>query len=100
MTRRRDLLTLLAQGPRTASSLARALGFDRRDIEDELRHAVRSARAEGHDLTIEPARCKDCGFLFGVDKLTKPGRCPSCKGSRVFEALLQLTPPDGGTDPE
>jgi predicted Zn-ribbon and HTH transcriptional regulator len=73
MTRRRDLLALLAQGPRTASSLARELGFDRRDIEEELRHAVRSARAEGHDLTIEPARCKDCGFLFSVDKLTKPG---------------------------
>jgi predicted Zn-ribbon and HTH transcriptional regulator len=99
MTRRRDLLTLLARGPRTASSLARELGFDRRDIEAELRHAVRSARAEGHHLTIEPARCKDCGFLFSADKLTKPGRCPSCKGSRVFEALLQLTPPPGEADP-
>ena len=95
MTRRRDLLALLAQGPRTASSLARELGFDRRDIEEELRHAVRSARAEGHDLTIEPARCKDCGFLFSADKHTKPGRCPSCTRTRVFEALLQLRPPPG-----
>ena len=100
MTRRKSLLALLAQGPRTASSLARELGFDRRDIEEELRHAVRTARAEGHDLTIEPARCKDCGFLFGKEKLTKPGRCPSCKGSRVFEALLQLTAPDGGECPQ
>ncbi len=98
MTRRRDLVALLMAGPRTASSLARSLAMDRRDIEEELRHAVRSAHAEGHHLTIEPARCKDCGFLFGEDKLTKPGRCPSCKGSRVFEALLRLTPP--GADPD
>ena len=97
MTRRRDIVALLSAGPRTASSLARELGVPRRDIEDELWHAVRSARAEGHRLTIEPARCKDCGFLFAEDRLAKPGRCASCKGSRLFEALLRLTSRDTGS---
>lgn len=89
MTLRKTLQELLAQ-PRTASSLARELRLDRADIEDELRHMIRSARAAGHRVTVEPARCKTCGFTFGDDKLTKPGRCPQCRGSRLFEPRLRL----------
>jgi predicted Zn-ribbon and HTH transcriptional regulator len=92
MTRRQDLLALLAAGPRSASFLARALGVERRDIEDELRHAIRTARAAGVDVRIEPARCKGCGFLFAETRLLKPGRCPRCKGSRIFEPQIGLGP--------
>jgi len=87
---RRDLLAVLAAGPRTASSLARELGLDRRDIENELRHALRTARTSGHSIAIEPARCKSCGFVFDGDRLTKPSRCPSCKGSRIYEPLISI----------
>jgi predicted Zn-ribbon and HTH transcriptional regulator len=89
MTLRKTLKELLAQ-PRTASSLARELRLDRGDIEDELRHMIRSARAAGQRVTVEPARCKTCGFTFADDRLTKPGRCPQCRGSRLFEPLLRL----------
>lgn len=89
-TQRQTLIALLAAAPRTASSLARELGLDRVRIEDELRHAIRSAEAAGHRVVIEPARCKACGFLFDPSRLTKPGKCPSCKGTRLFEALLRL----------
>jgi predicted Zn-ribbon and HTH transcriptional regulator len=41
-------------------------------------------------VIIDPARCKNCGFMFGEDKLSKPGRCPECKGSRIFEAQLRV----------
>jgi predicted Zn-ribbon and HTH transcriptional regulator len=90
MTRRQDLLALLAEGPKGASSLARTLRLDRRDVEDELAHAIRTARASGHDVVVEPARCKDCGFLFAETKLVKPGRCPQCKGSRIFEPQISI----------
>ncbi len=90
MAYRKDLIALLAGGPRTASSLARELGIGRRDIEDDLRHAIRSAEAAGHVVVVEPARCKGCGFVFDRSTLTKPGRCPSCKGSRLFEPLLRI----------
>ena len=65
-------------------------------MEDELRHIVRTARAAGHDVAIEPARCKQCGFLFSEEKLTKPGKCPACKCTRVFEALLQVVERNSG----
>ena len=90
MAFRRQLIDLLSDDFRSASSLARELGLTRGDIEDDLRHALRSARAAGHDLEIVPARCKSCGFVFGEDKLLKPGRCPACKGSRLLEPMIRI----------
>jgi predicted Zn-ribbon and HTH transcriptional regulator len=90
MTFRRDLVKILSAQPRSASSIARELGLDRRDVEDELRHAIRSARAAGHTIVIEPAKCKQCGFVFGEDRLAKPGKCPECKGTRLFEAQISV----------
>ena len=92
-TLRRQLIELLSHEPRSASSLAQQLGLRRGDIEDDLRHAVRSATAAGHRIEVVPARCKDCGFEFSADRLAKPGRCPSCRGSRLFEPLLRLAEP-------
>ena len=92
MTFRRDLVKILSAQPRSASSIARELGLDRRDVEDELRHAIRSARASGHTIVIEPAKCKQCGFVFDEDRLAKPGKCPECKGTRLFEAQISIQP--------
>jgi transcriptional regulator len=92
-TIRRQLIELLSAEPRSASSLARELGLRRGDIEDDLRHAVRSATAAGHLIDVIPARCKDCDFVFPGDRFSKPGRCPSCKGSRLFEPLLRRADP-------
>lgn len=90
MTRRRDIVDLLTAEPRSVSSLARAMGLTRGDVEDDLRHALRSARAAGHTIVIEPARCKSCGFVFGEDRLSKPGKCPNCHGTRLFEAQVHI----------
>ena len=90
MAFRRDLVALLMAGPRTPSSLARELGLRRNDMEEELRHILRSARVSGHVVLVEPARCKACGFAFDEHKLTKPGKCPACRGTRLFEPLLRI----------
>lgn len=66
------------------------MGLRRGEIEDDLWHALRTATAAGHHIEVIPARCKDCGFAFGTDRLVKPGRCPECKGSRLFEALIRI----------
>jgi hypothetical protein len=91
MTVRRQIHDALAQ-PRTVSWLARELGRDRRDVAEHVAHALRSARAAGARVTIEPARCKTCGFTFDEGKLLKPGKCPHCRGSRIFEALVTIEP--------
>ena len=92
MAFRRDLLKLLTVQPRSVSSLARELGIGRGDMEEDLRHAIRTARASGHRVMVEPARCRACGFTFGEEKLSKPGKCPACRGTRLYEAQIRIEP--------
>ena len=94
MAFRRHLLDLLSHEPRSVSSLARELEMRRGDVEEDLQHALRSARAAGHRIDVIPARCKACDFVFSPEKLTKPGRCPVCKGTRLFEAMIQIARTD------
>jgi predicted Zn-ribbon and HTH transcriptional regulator len=96
MTFRRDLVRILSEHSRSASSIARELGVDRREVEDHLNHAIRSARAGGHRVIVEPARCRQCGFTFSEDKLSKPGKCPECHGARLFEAQIRIERHDMG----
>ncbi len=88
---RRDLIALLSTEPRSVSSIARQLGLARGDVEEDMRHALRSARSAGHQVTIVPAMCRTCGFTFAEDRLAKPGKCPACKGSRIIEAQIHLS---------
>ena len=90
MTFRKSLIDVLATQPRSVSSIARELGLKRGDVEDDLRHAIRSARASGRRVLIEPARCRSCGFTFGEDKLSKPSRCPNCRSERLLEAQIRI----------
>jgi transcriptional regulator len=92
MTVRRDLVRLLTVEPRSLSAIARELGLKRGDVEDDLRHAIRSAVAAGHRVDVLPARCRTCGFTFGGDKLSKPGKCPACRGTRLYEPQIRILP--------
>ena len=90
MTLRRHLIDLLSHEPRSASSIARELGMTRGDVEADLRHALRSARAAGHQVEVIPARCKQCDFVFSDDKLSRPSRCPACKATRLYEPMIRI----------
>jgi hypothetical protein len=90
MTLRRHLHELLSHEPRSVSSLARELGLRKQDLEADLQHMLRSAAARGEAIEILPARCKACGFEFGPDRLAKPGRCPTCRESRIQEAMIRI----------
>ena len=91
---RKNLLALLSTQPRSVSSLARELGYTRGDVEENLRHALRSARAAGQRIVVMPARCRSCDFTFDEGKLSKPGKCPACRGTRIFEPQILVAPQD------
>ena len=90
MTLRRTLMQLFTLDLRTPSSVARELGLRRGDVESELPHLLRSARAAGWRITIDPARCRNCGFAFDDEVLGKPGKCPQCRGTRLMEPRLRI----------
>jgi len=87
---RKDLLEWLSVEPRSVSRIAREMGLARGDVEDDLRHMIRSARAAGHEVIVVPARCRTCGFIFSEEKLSKPGKCPQCRASRIFEPQIRV----------
>ena len=89
-TLREDLLRLLAGQPRSISSLARELSLRREDVEENLRHALRSAQASGAEIVVLPARCRACGFTFDEERLSKPSKCPACKSSRLYEPQVSI----------
>jgi len=92
MTIRKTLLELLSTQPRSVSWLARELGLRRGDVEHDLHHTLRSARAAGHAIVVVPARCRACGFTFDEERLSKPGKCPACRGTRLYEPQILIAP--------
>jgi predicted Zn-ribbon and HTH transcriptional regulator len=83
-TARVRLRELLRQGPATARELSERAHLSEKEVRQHLQHLVRSANTRGEQLTIEPAHCEGCGFVFeGRDRVGKPGRCPVCRSSRI-----------------
>lgn len=89
MTVRQQIAEMLRQ-PRTSSSIAHELKLTRDEVEDHLKHLLKSARAAHQTVRVEPARCRNCGYTFSQDKITKPGKCPECKSTHLYEPLIQI----------
>lgn len=67
----------------TVDELADMFMLGRRDIEADLGHLFKSLRRTPYRVNIEPAHCRKCGFRFGRDKLSKPGKCPECRSTWI-----------------
>jgi predicted Zn-ribbon and HTH transcriptional regulator len=91
LTERAALAAALGTNPRSARELGQALSLDERDVIDHLLHLERSLAGEGARLAVTPPSCKKCGYVFeGRGRLTRPSRCPECKGERIAPALFQI----------
>ena len=73
---RRDLITMLLAQPMRVGELAEALDLRQREMAGELEHLRRRLKNQPYRLEVIPARCRQCGFTFSSDKVTKPGKCP------------------------
>jgi len=91
---RKELLELLLRGPRSVADIAAQLELEPRDVEDDLRHLLKSVRPNGYRITITPARCRHCGFRFKADKLHKPGKCPLCRETWISPPLIHIESPE------
>jgi predicted Zn-ribbon and HTH transcriptional regulator len=90
-TVRRQILTLLEEGPCTAKEISFAVRRPEKEIGDHLEHLRKSLRAEGRRLAQIPAECRGCGFVFRKrDRLKSPGRCPVCKGESISDPSFRV----------
>lgn len=68
----------------SARDLSVAAGIPERDVPKHLEHLARSLAAQGARLDVVPAECAGCGYVFADRaRLTPPGSCPKCRGTRV-----------------
>jgi transcriptional regulator len=75
--------------PASAKELSALVGLSEKEVVDHLAHIRRSNRSREESLTVTPAVCKVCGFAFKKrERLTRPTRCPVCKGERITEPLF------------
>jgi predicted Zn-ribbon and HTH transcriptional regulator len=76
----------------TLRELSAEVRVSEKDLPQHLEHVARSARADGERLEVDPARCLACGFAFqDRTRLTRPSRCPRCKGQRLSAARYRIT---------
>jgi len=84
-TARKRITELLIGARRSSYQLAQLLGISERQVEDHLLHVVKTVARDRHRrFVLEPSACQDCGFVFrDRTKLTRPGRCPSCRSESI-----------------
>lgn len=89
-TIRREIIDLMALRPVTIRDISRAVGISEKDAAAHLEHALKSAGRE-YVVEIDPAYCRQCGFIFSHRKKTKkPSRCPECREGSVESAVYSI----------
>ena len=92
-TQREALRDALRDEPRSARELSEALSMRERDVVDHLGHLELSLERTGERLDVTPARCLGCRYDFEDRlRLTKPGRCPRCRSTRIAVPRFQVVP--------
>lgn len=87
---RKDLVTFLYGNPMTVVDIARLAGIAPRDAEDDLKHLTKTLKRSAYRLKVHPATCRKCDFVFSGAKLTKPGKCPRCRGTWIEAPLVEV----------
>ncbi|MBI5074018.1 MAG: ArsR family transcriptional regulator [Nitrospirae bacterium] len=90
-TIRKDILSLLLERTLSAKEISAEVHISEKDVYEHLEHIGRSTHKTGHHLTVIPAECSKCGFVFiKRERLKKPGRCPICHGEKIQEPLFVI----------
>ena len=87
---RKNLIEMLLGNPMTVSQIARLEDESPSRVADDLQHLFRSLKHTEYRVVVEPAHCRACGFEFSVEKLTKPSKCPECRGTWLLEPKIGI----------
>jgi predicted Zn-ribbon and HTH transcriptional regulator len=90
-TPRQAIRRLLAGGPRTAYELSALIGLREKDVAPHVEHLARSLEHGDERLTVEPAHCLDCSYVFrDRQKLARPSACPKCRGQHLAAPVFSI----------
>jgi predicted Zn-ribbon and HTH transcriptional regulator len=99
-TPRRQIINLLQKEAMTALELSQAVHVSEKEIYRHLIHIERTVAGQGRKLSFSPCTCQACGFTFKERRrLTRPGRCPRCRESRVDHPVFTIGDSHGKREP-
>ncbi|MDH4227093.1 MAG: transcriptional regulator [Deltaproteobacteria bacterium] len=75
----------------TAKDLSALCSIKEKDVYEHLEHIEKSFEKSVKRLKMTPSECNRCGYEFeDRTRLTKPGRCPECKGSSISAPVFSI----------
>ncbi len=90
-TIRHEMVELLERREMSARDISMEMGIPEKEVIDNLEHIRVMLRKKGMGLFVTPAKCRKCGYVFRKrDRLSKPGKCPVCRGEHIEEALFSI----------
>ena len=85
-TVRQEIIKLLDGRKLSVGSISKEVRKSEKEVADHLDQIGRSGL-----LTIIPAECSGCGFVFKKRKRpAKPGKCPVCRSTRISQPMFTL----------
>jgi predicted Zn-ribbon and HTH transcriptional regulator len=88
-TIRQKIVLLLKEQTLSVKDISFYVMIPLKDVSEHLEHIQKNKR--DYPLHITPARCNKCNFVFKKrDRLTKPGKCPICRGRSIDEPLFSI----------
>lgn len=90
-TLRQQIIQHLEEGPCTTRDLSQLVGIREKEVVPHLEHIQKSLRAAKRKLTVQPAQCLKCNFIFkDRRRLTKPSSCPECRNTQIDPPVFSL----------
>jgi transcriptional regulator len=90
-TPRQTIARALTAASHSAYELSALARVPEKDVAAHLEHLARSLRRSGGRLDVEPARCRDCDYVFRErTRLTRPSACPRCRGQHLTAPVFRV----------
>ena len=90
-TIRHAIVAELLEGPASAHDISVSIRISEREVAGHLEHIRKTIALKKLRLVVTPATCRACGFVFlKRDRLTRPGKCPVCKGESISSPLFTI----------
>jgi hypothetical protein len=90
-TVRKQMMMLLGDKEVNAREISSAVGVGEKEVYTHLSHIARSVKHQRKKLTIKPAECLGCGYVFEKRKrFTRPSRCPICKSEHIRSPMYRI----------
>jgi predicted Zn-ribbon and HTH transcriptional regulator len=90
-TVRQEIISALTGRLLSSKDISAEVGIPEKSVYEHLDHIQRSLHGKDRRLSVTPAECLTCGFVFRKrERLSKPGRCPVCRSELIREPLFSL----------